>query len=199
MNDDAEDCLKRYRAGQTEAIGDLAERYRRPLYAYILSMTEGKADTEDLFQEVWFKALRNLHTYRSDKFLSWLFRIAHNLVIDRSRKRKPDVSLQEKSVFSDDESHTELLDTIQDERQILPGEQVSNAELGERIREAVMKLPPEQREVFSMRMDAGLPFKEIARLQGTSINTALARMQYAVGKLREMLRDDFAMQGARGG
>ncbi len=194
MNDDAEDCLKRYRAGQTEAIGDLAERYRRPLFAYILSMTEGKADTEDIFQEVWFKALRSLHTYRSDKFLSWLFRIAHNLVIDRSRKRKPEVSLQEKSMFSDDESHTELLDTIRDERQAVPGDQVGNAELGERIRAAVMKLPPEQREVFTMRMDAGMPFKEIAKLQGTSINTALARMQYAMGKLREMLHNDYAVR-----
>ena len=64
----------------------------------------------------------------------------------------------------------------------------------ERIRAAVMKLPPEQREVFTMRMDAGMPFKEIAKLQGTSINTALARMQYAMGKLREMLQNDYAVR-----
>lgn len=193
MNDDSEDCLNRYRAGQTEAIGDLAERYRRPLFAYILSMTEGKADAEDIFQEVWFKALRNLHTYRSDKFLSWLFRITHNLIIDRARKRKPEVSLQEKWHSSDEESHSELLDTIEDCQQPGPGEQAGNAELGERIKAAVMKLPPEQREVFTMRMDAGMPFKDIAKLQGTSINTALARMQYAINKLRETLRDDYAI------
>ena len=192
MNDDAEECLERYRAGQTEAIGDLAEKYRRPLFAYILSMSEGKEDAEDVIQEVWFKALRSLHTYRSDKFLSWLFRITHNLIIDRARKKKPEVSLQEKWNASDEDSHTERQDMLEDSREAGPGDRVGHAELGERIRAAVMTLPTEQREVFTMRMDAGLPFKEIAVLQGTSINTALARMQYAVNKLREALHDDYA-------
>lgn len=192
MNDEAEEFLRRYRAGQTEAIGELAEKYRRPLFAFILSMTQGNDDAEDIFQEVWYKALRSLHTYRSDRFLSWLFKITHNLMIDRIRKRKPDVSLQEKRYGNDEAGGTELLETIEDRRQPPPGDRVGHAELGERIRAAARQLPPEQREVFSMRMDAGLPFKEIARIQRTSINTALARMQYAVAKLREALQDDYA-------
>ncbi|MDD4736673.1 MAG: sigma-70 family RNA polymerase sigma factor [Kiritimatiellae bacterium] len=195
MNDEAEECLQRYRAGQTEAIGELAEKYRRPLFAYILSMTgHAHSEAEDIFQEVWYKALRNLHKYRSDKFLSWLFKITHNLIIDRARKRKPDVSLQEKRHDADGNSRTELLDTMEDPRQSAPGEQVDQAELGERIKAAVLRLPAEQRDVFSMRMDAGLSFKEIARIQKTSINTALARMQYAVAKLREALQDDYAIR-----
>ena len=192
MNDEAEEFLRRYRAGQTEAIGELAEKYRRPLFAFILSMSQGNDDAEDIFQEVWYKALRSLHTYRSDRFLSWLFKITHNLMIDRIRKRKPDVSLQEKRYGNDEAGGTELLETIEDRRQPPPGDRVGHAELGERIRAAARQLPPEQREVFSMRMDAGLPFKEIARIQHTSINTALARMQYAVAKLREALQDDYA-------
>lgn len=192
MNDEAEECLQRYRAGETEAVGELAEKYRRPLFAYILSMTgNAHSEAEDIFQEVWYKALRSLHMYRSDKFLSWLFKITHNLIIDRARKRKPDVSLQDKRYDTDGDSQTELLDTIEDSRQAPPGDRVGHAELGERIKAAVRRLPAEQREVFSMRMDVGLPFKEVARIQGISINTALARMQYAVAKLREALQDDY--------
>ena len=80
--------LAEYRAGNTSALDKLVEHYRRPLYAFILRMTEGRDDAEEIFQEVWFRAIRHLDSYRQKNFLGWLFRIAHNLVIDTARKQK---------------------------------------------------------------------------------------------------------------
>ncbi len=178
--------LADYRRGDVEALGRLVEHYRRPLYAFILRMMEGHVDAEEIFQEVWFRAVKNLHKYREDRFLSWLFRIAHNLVIDRARRMKPTVDPHPRADEGEDPIQTQLAD-----RKIDPGTAAAGRDLGIRIREAVAALPEEQRQVFQLRMEADVPFKEIARLQRTSINTALARMHYAVHKLRAVLQDDY--------
>lgn len=178
--------LDEYRKGDTEALGRLVEHYRRPLYAFILRMMEGHMDAEEVFQEVWFRAVKNLGQYKDDRFLSWLFRIAHNLVIDRARRQRPTVDLHAHADDGDDPIQTQLAD-----RRVDPGTTVAGHDLGTRIRALVEALPPEQRQVFQLRMEADVPFKEIARIQKTSINTALARMHYAVHKLRAELKDDF--------
>jgi RNA polymerase sigma-70 factor (ECF subfamily) len=178
--------LTEYREGNADAMGKLVEHYRRPLFGFILRMTEGRDDAEEIFQEVWFRVIKSQHRYHHQSFKSWLFRIAHNLVIDRARKRRPVVDLQG---ASDDGA-----DVIENR---LPADGLDAAELvdakalGQRIANAVRQLPPEQREVFLLRTEADLPFKKIASIQGTSINTALARMHYALGKLREWLKSDY--------
>ncbi len=181
--------LARYREGDVEALGELVRQYRRPLFGFILKMTEGRDDAEEIFQEVWIRAIRNLSGYRDGHFLSWLFRIARNLVIDRVRKRKPDVSLQEA-----DDDHTSLEERLPS-GDADPAGQSADHDTGLRIRRAIDGLPPEQKEVFLMRTEGDLPFKEIARIQGTSINTALARMQYALEKLRKELTNDYRALG----
>ena len=178
--------IAEYRAGNVQALEKLVEHYRRPLYAFILRMTEGRDDAEEIFQEVWFRAIRKLDSYKQKSFLSWLFRIAHNLVIDRGRKRKPEHSLQERQ----DEEGPSLESRIESPG-LGPADEADSRDLGRRIKAAVANLPDEQREVFLMRTEGGLPFKEIAKIQGASINTALARMQYALAKLREDLKDDY--------
>jgi RNA polymerase sigma-70 factor, ECF subfamily len=182
--------LAEYRRGDTDALGKLAEHYRRPLFGFILRMTEGREGAEEIFQEVWYRVIRNLDSYREKRFLSWLFRIAHNLIIDRARKARPVVDLQSGA----DDGSDNAPDAIE-ARLAAPGlsaaSEVVGHDLGRRIAGAVGRLPPEQREVFLMRMEGDLPFKEIARIQGTSINTALARMQYALAKLRNELKNEY--------
>ena len=178
--------LVEYRQGDVDAMGKLVEHFRRPLFGFILKMTEGREDAEEIFQEVWFRVIRNLDSYREKRFISWLFRIAHNLIIDRARKAKPMFDLHLAGTDEPDEAEARIPSS-----DISPAVQVEGRDLGQRIAAAVERLPQEQREVFLMRTEGDLPFKEIAKIQETSINTSLARMQYALAKLRDELKIDY--------
>ena len=183
----ADDALiDAYRAGDADALGVLVARYRRPLFAYILNMTGGRVDADEIFQDVWMRVLKHIGRYRSRTFYGWLVRIAHNLVIDAARRRRPEVSLDAVDEGSDASLEARLPGPSRH-----PGAALANRELTARIVQAVQALPVEQREVFLLRTRAELPFKEIAVIQGASINTVLARMHYAVRKLRGELLDDY--------
>ena len=189
MEDESlEVLLDQYRNGDVEALGRIVDLTRKPLYRFIQGMVHDPHRTEDVFQDVWFRAVRGLHRYRSDRLLSWLFRIAKNRVIDLSRKRKPDLSLQQPVGGPE---HGATVETFIAGGGPGPAEASGNRELAARIRQAVDALPEEQREVYLLRTEADLPFKQIAEHQNVSINTALARMQYALRKLREDLADDY--------
>jgi RNA polymerase sigma-70 factor (ECF subfamily) len=155
-------------------------------------MVSSKADAEDVFQEVWIKVIRKIDTYRPDNFAAWLMTLTRNRIIDRSRVQKNHMSLNEPS-----ESGQLPIDQV--ESTVLnPLDQSAAHELGERIESAVSGLPADQREVFLMRTQMDLGFKAIAVIQGVSINTALARMQYALDKLRNALQSDYDVLGRVG-
>ena len=181
------ECIEAYLGGDADALAPMVEKYKRPLYSFILKMTEGREDTDEIFQETWFRALKNIHKFRHKNFLNWLFRIAHNLVIDRARRNKRNVSMQ--STSRGDEEGNTLEDHLAAPG-ITPAEEVGGIGLGKNIERAVETLSPEQKEVFLMRMYANASFKEIAKIQNCSINTCLARMQYALTKLRSMLKEE---------
>lgn len=181
--------IARYRRGDTDALDALVEKYRRPLFGFIINMTRGQDEADEIFQEVWFRAIRKFDTYRQKNLFGWLVRIARNLVIDRARRRRPSVSL-------DAERETGYrLDETMPGNDAGPAHGVEMSELGQRVQDAVNVLPEEQKEVFIMRVQTDLPFKEIARIQKVSINTVLARMQYALAKLRDNLQDAYAELG----
>lgn len=180
------------REGDSEALGQLVEKYRRPLFGFILRFSEGREDADEVFQEVWVRAIKNMNRYRQKNLLSWLFRIAHNLMIDRIRRRRSDVSF-------DTPAQAGFPSLVEHLEGVIPGpdSEAGGRELGLRIEAAASRLPPDQREVFWLRMQADLSFKEIAKIQQCSINTALARMQYALSKLRKELAVDYSeLQGA---
>jgi len=177
--------LTRYRRGNVEALEALVEKYRRPLFGFIVNMTRGRDEAEEIFQEVWFRVIRKHGMYRHDNFCGWLVRIAHNVIIDRSRRRKPDMRLDEVS-----EEGLSMAQVIAG-KEPDAGAKLEAQDLKERMAKAVETLPEEQKEVFLMRMQMELSFKEIARAQKVSINTALARMQYALKKLRTTLSGDY--------
>ncbi len=184
---DTEDrrLIEQYSDGDVEALSALVEKYRRPLFGFILNMTEGQGDADEIFQETWFRAIRKLDSYRQKNFMGWLVRIARNLVIDRYRRKRPTVRLD----MTRDDGSTPVLELVDP----APGptdQAVTEDDVGA-VKHAVDTLPVEQKEVFVMRMQSGLSFKEIAKAQGVSINTALARMQYALSKLRPLLRDEY--------
>ncbi len=178
--------LEQYRRGDLDALGRLVEQYRRPLYSFILKMTEGRGDPEEVFQETWIRAIRNLDRFDDQNLLGWLFRIAHNLIIDRARKSRPEVQPSPRT----GQTATTWFDQVAASG-LGPATVTAGRDLGKQIELALESLPPEQREVFLLRMDGNMSFKEIAKVQGVSINTALARMHYAVRKLRNLLKDAY--------
>ena len=173
--------IEAYLGGDQAAFATLYERYKRQLYAYLGRMIpQDPASVDDIFQQTWVRAIRRLPDYRNrEMFLAWLMRIAHNLAVDlfRSGARRGEQSLSEVDPETD-MPLTKDGDT--------PSGRLDRRELGEAIRQAVNELPPELREVFLLRQD-GVSFREIAEIQHCSINTSLARMRYALNKLRASL------------
>lgn len=186
MDNQEKQWLDQYRGGDIQALGKLVEAYRRPLFGFIHRMTENSADAEEIFQEVWLKAVKNMDRFKDGSLLSWLFRITHNLIIDRARKKKPDCSLDDPRG-----DHLTLADLTESPLRG-PASQTADMDLGTKIRGAVQRLPEDQKEVFLLRTEGGVPFKEIAKIQKISINTALARMQYAMARLRQELASEYS-------
>ena len=183
------ELVERYLGGEVSALEVLVAKYRRTLFGFIVNMTGFRDDPEEIFQEVWLRAIRKLSGYRHDNFGGWLVKIAHNMVIDRIRKKKPDMSLDE-----EDENGWSLKGVLKDATPD-PGAAAKDGDTGARIRRALEGLPGEQKEVFALRMQAGFSFREIAKVQKVSINTALARMQYALVKMRAILKKDYQELG----
>jgi RNA polymerase sigma-70 factor (ECF subfamily) len=135
---------------------------------------------DDLFQQTWLKAIRQLAGYRNrDRFLSWLLRIAHNLAIDlfRTEKRSREI---------DSPLDTGRFRAFPAESGNVPFAKLDRKELADAIAKGIAALPAEQREVFVLRQEE-ITFREIAEIQKVSINTALGRMQYALRNLRQEL------------
>ncbi|MBU1693222.1 MAG: sigma-70 family RNA polymerase sigma factor [Verrucomicrobia bacterium] len=191
LNARAEAWLTEYRRGHTEALGPLVEQTRRPLFGFILNMTEGRGDAEEIFQETWYRTLRHVDRVDGRRVMSWLFRVAHNLIVDRARRKKPMESLNQ-TAQDEAPGRTALEDRLPAPG-LSPAGETAGRDLGHRLRQAIGQLPPEQREVFLLRVEGDVPFREIAEMQDVSINTALARMQYALAKLRNELREEYAV------
>ena len=174
-----QELIRMYLEGDSSAFDLLYERYRRPLYGYLQNLLRGEnANADDIFQRTWLKAIDNLHKYENrEKFSAWLMRIAYNQAIDlfRSGKRRAETEFDDKF-----EAVLPAADSF------APDSGIQNRELAQAISDAVQTLSPEIRAVFLMRCE-NVSFKEIAAMQGCSINTCLARMQYALKKLRVQL------------
>jgi RNA polymerase sigma-70 factor (ECF subfamily) len=183
MEETDKQLVVRYSKGQVDALEILIDRYRRQLFGYIIGMTRNQHEADDVFQEVWLRAIKKLARYKHGNLLGWLTRIAHNLVIDRGRKKKPDTILDNPI-----EEGGTIIDLIPG-NESGPEDEMLEAEIRSRIEDAIEELPVEQKEVFLLRVRSKMQFKEIAKIQKVSINTALARMQYALAGLRPFLSE----------
>jgi RNA polymerase sigma-70 factor (ECF subfamily) len=138
---------------------------------------------EDIFQETFLKVINSLRSgkYRDNgKFLSWVMRIAHNLIIDHFRKEK------QSNLLSNDDYETDLFNSKKLSDSNIE-EELVRAQIEEDVRNLLDELPDDQREVVMLRHYAGLSFKEIADQTEVSINTALGRMRYALINMRKLM------------
>jgi len=183
VNDQA--LVQAYIQGDQSAIESLINKHRSKVYTYILLTIKNQQLAEDLFQETFIKVIQSLRggKYRDNgRFLSWVIRIAHNLIIDHFRKEK-----QMNSVSNDD-TEVDLFNSkkLSDDN---IEELIINSQIKTEIRILINELPDDQREVVLLRHYGGLSFKEIAEQTDVSINTALGRMRYALINLRKLIEE----------
>ncbi len=178
------ELLKKYRKGDLKALEELIARRRKGLFGYIYYTVQSQAEADDVYQEVWMRVIKKNESFHGGNFGGWLTRIAHNVIIDRVRRRRKQISLD-----AETPNGSSMKEMLHDPAAAMSSASLQESDIEQRVNEAVAELPLEQREVFLMRVKQDLPFKEIAKIQNTSINTALARMQYAIGKLRVSLAE----------
>jgi len=188
MNDQAisdQELIGRYLAGHHPSLERLIRRHKNRVFAYILMIVKDKELSEDLFQDTFIKVINTIRSgaYKEEgKFIQWVMRIAHNLIIDHFRKAKRIPVVEN----SDDYN---IFDRVR-----IPVESVEEVMITEQIHQDVKKLidylPKEQREVLVMRHYGDMSFKDIAEVTNVSINTALGRMRYALINLRKLVKDN---------
>ena len=178
---DAE-LVSNYIKGDESALSVLITRHKQKIYSFIYSKVYDRDVTEDVFQDTFIKVIKTLKkgTYSEEgKFLPWVMRIAHNLIIDHFRKNKR----MPKFEGSDDFNIFSVIgdDKLNAEKQIIKNQIDSD------LRHLIEELPDDQKEVLLMRIYKDMSFKEISENTGVSINTALGRMRYALINLRKII------------
>lgn len=174
--------VSNYINGKEASLSILIERHKQRLFSFIYSKVQDKDVAEDVFQDTFIKVIRTLKkgNYNEEgKFLPWVMRIAHNLVIDYFRKNNRMPSFRNTDEF---DIFSVLGDgSLNAEKQMVQ-EQIYND-----VRELIKQLPDEQREVLEMRIYKDMSFKEISENTDVSINTALGRMRYALINMRKLI------------
>jgi RNA polymerase sigma-70 factor, ECF subfamily len=180
-----EDLMLAYAAGDAAAFDALYARHKGGVYRYLLRQCRQGVAVDELFQDVWMNLIRARASYTpTAKFATYLYRLAHNRLIDHYRASGV-VSL----VSADDEAHEDAVAALPANRGLEPEMRAENRQLGERLKSAVAALPPPQRDAFLLQQEAGLSLDEIAELTGVGVETVKSRLRYAVNKLRSDLSD----------
>ena len=174
--------VNNYIAGDENALTILIEKHQTRIYGFIYSKISDRDLSDDIFQDTFIKVIKTLksNSYNEEgKFLPWVMRIAHNLVIDHFRKSRKMPMLRETEEFS-------IFSVLPDNSETIENEIIS-LQIENDIKKIIKELPEDQKEVLMMRIYQDLSFKEISELTGVSINTALGRMRYAVINLRKII------------
>lgn len=181
-----EELVQAYINGDEKAFEVLLKRHKDKVYRFIYMKVRDNALAQDIFQDTLVKVINafKMGTYNEKgKFLPWVMRISHNLVIDHFRKHNKVRLISESSSMRDDFNifHTLKLEdkNIQDE--------ITHVELESQMVELIKHLTKTQRDILNMRIFKEMSFKDIAEEEGISINTALTRMRYALISLRKLI------------
>lgn len=164
-------------SGNTDAFSKIYDEFVKPIYRYIFYKVD-ESVVEDLTEEVFFKAWKNIKKYKKGKFpfSSWLFKIAHNLVVDYYRKYQRDDELDEN--FVDSSTHSN------------PEEEVNIKLTQIKLRKVIKRLPEKYKQIVVLKYINDLNNKEISIVMGKS-EPAVRTLQFrALNKLKVMLNED---------
>lgn len=163
-----------YASGNATAFEALYDRYRQSLYRYFMRHVSNATTANDLYQGCWEKVIAARQRYRqTSPFRAWLFRIAHNHLVDHYRSTRDEGPLPPDLADPDTEG---------------PAASLDEAGRLRRFRRAIATLPRDQRDTFLLRMESGLSLEQLAAATGVTPETAKSRLRYASRKLKEILQ-----------
>ena len=179
------ELIQRFIKGDESCFEQLIHRHKNKVFAYISLYIRDQALAEDLFQDTFIKVIQSVKSGRyqdNGKFISWVMRIAHNLIIDHFRRIKQMNTVSNDDYDSDLFNSRKLAESTVEDNMI-------RKQIQKDVRKMISQLPDDQREVVILRHYAGLSFKEIADMTDVSINTALGRMRYALINMRKIMEE----------
>lgn len=174
--------VKNYIAGDENALVVLINRHQSKIYGFIYSKIDDRDLADDIFQDTFLKVIKTLksNSYNEEgKFLPWVMRISHNLVMDYYRKNQKMPMLRDTDEFS-------IFSVLHETTPNIEGRMITDL-IEKDLQKIIKELPDDQREVLTMRIYQDYSYNEIAELTGVSINTALGRMRYAIANLRKLV------------
>ena len=177
------ELIRKYLDGNQAGLEKLIHRHKNRVFAYILMIVKDKQLADDIFQDTFIKVINTMRagSYKEEgKFVQWVMRIAHNLIIDHFRKSK------RIPVIDNNSDEFDIFDTIKFQ-DISVEDKMIKDQIHEDVRNLIEFLPSEQKEVLFMRHYFEMSFKDIAEQTNVSINTALGRMRYALINLRKLI------------
>ena len=174
--------VKQYIKGEEKALEILINRHNQKILSFIYSKVLDRDVAEDIFQDTFIKVIKTLKrgSYSEEgKFLPWVMRIAHNLIIDHFRKNKRMPKFEGSEDFN-------IFSVIKDDKLNVEKQMIKD-QIDSDLSYLIDELPDDQKEVLLMRIFKDMSFKEIAENTDVSINTALGRMRYALINLRKIV------------
>ena len=168
-----EKLMQRYVKGDAKAFDQLYARHRAPLYRYFIRQVNNPATANDLYQGAWEKIIKGREKYRPRApFKMWMYRVAHNHLIDHYRRMRPEDSVEP--------------DTLSDTRAD-PSQDAIDGEQKDLLRAGITALPEEQRNTLLLQLETGLKMEDIAKVTGVGRETVKSRLRYAVNYLKRSL------------
>jgi len=184
LTDDAT-LVSNYIKGDENALTVLIKRHKQRIYSFIYSKVYDRDISEDVFQDTFIKVIRTLKRgkYNEEgKFLPWVMRIAHNLVIDHFRRNNRMPKFDNSGEFS--------IFSVLSDSSLNAEKQMVRDQVNLDVKRIIEELPDDQKEVLKMRIYQEMSFKEISERTGVSINTALGRMRYAIINMRKTIEQN---------
>lgn len=179
------ELISKYLNGNEGSLEKLICRHKRKVYSYIFMVVKDDQLADDIFQDTFIKVINTIRSgsYKEEgKFIQWVMRIAHNLIIDHYRRAKRLPLVNNSNDDFDIFSVIRISDPSVEER-------IITDQIHEDVRTLIELLPEEQKEVLVMRHYYNMSFKDIAETTDVSINTALGRMRYALINLRKIIKE----------
>jgi len=179
------ELIQQFVRGEQSCFEEIIRRHKNKVFAYISFYIRDQALVEDIFQDTFLKVIQSVKSgkyYDNGKFLSWVMRIAHNLIIDHFRR------IKQMNTTSNDDYESDIFNSKKFSDANIEDTLIKR-QIQKDVRTLIGRLPDDQKEVVILRHYAGLSFKEIAEITNVSINTALGRMRYALINMRKIMEE----------